>query len=350
MQKTFPLLPLFEQFIRDSTSGRRVKANGQRIKPQTVDNYRYTLKLLSAFSETTGFELRIRPVARMDQRKLKVEMNYWKRFYRLFSEYLYKARHCYDNYIGHVFKMIKVFFSYLSKDKLIQVGDFYRKFYIKKEEIPIIALMPEQLHFLISDREFDSSLNKVMKRTKDIFVFGCTVALRISDIFNVRFKDIHLSDGSYYLSARSLKTDVSTQVKLPSYVMEIVNRYRKGRSATSTIFPSVCRSQFNRHVRSLAEKAGWVDVVGKARLLRGKTTSVLVPLSRKAYRFCDLLSSHTMRRTAVTTMLMLGMPEHAVRKVSGHSSSSRAFYRYVGFSQRFMDQEIDKVHQKLVAG
>jgi integrase len=46
-------------------------------------------------------------------------------------------------------------------------------------------------------------------------------------------------------------------------------------------------------------------------------------------RFCDLMSSHMMRRTAITTMLILGMPEHMVRNVSGHTDNSGSFYRYV---------------------
>jgi len=57
-----------------------------------------------------------------------------------------------------------------------------------------------------------------------------------------------------------------------------------------------------------------------------------------------------MRRTAVTTMLILGMPEHLVRKVSGHSNNSRAFFRYVNYAQSFLDNEINKVHQKLELG
>jgi len=51
-----------------------------------------------------------------------------------------------------------------------------------------------------------------------------------------------------------------------------------------------------------------------------------------------------MRRTAITTMLILGMPEHVVRKISGHAADGKAFYRYVNFVQSYLDTEIDKVH------
>ncbi|QYS87063.1 hypothetical protein JJC03_03590 [Flavobacterium oreochromis] len=59
------------------------------------------------------------------------------------------------------------------------------------------------------------------------------------------------------------------------------------------------------------------------------------------------MSSHMMRRTAITTMLILGMPELLVRKISGHSHNSASFHRYVHYAQVYLDREIEKVHQKL---
>jgi integrase len=53
------------------------------------------------------------------------------------------------------------------------------------------------------------------------------------------------------------------------------------------------------------------------------------------------------RRTAITTHLILGMPEHLVRKISGHTSNSSSFNRYVHYAQVYVDREIDKVHSKL---
>lgn len=67
----------------------------------------------------------------------------------------------------------------------------------------------------------------------------------------------------------------------------------------------------------------------------------------KSYRFCDLVSTHTMRRTAITTLLVLGMPELLVRRISGHADNSISFYRYVHYAQQYQDQEIEKVYQQL---
>ena len=59
------------------------------------------------------------------------------------------------------------------------------------------------------------------------------------------------------------------------------------------------------------------------------------------------MSFHMMRRTAITTLLILGMPEHLVRKISGHSSTSNSFNRYAHYAQAYIDIEIDKVYSKL---
>jgi hypothetical protein len=56
-----------------------------------------------------------------------------------------------------------------------------------------------------------------------------------------------------------------------------------------------------------------------------------------------------MRRTAITTMLRLGMNEQAVRRISGHAAGSKEFYRYVAYSQTFLDTETDRIFDRLKA-
>ena len=46
-------------------------------------------------------------------------------------------------------------------------------------------------------------------------------------------------------------------------------------------------------------------------------------------------------------MLCLGMNEQIVRKISGHAPNSKEFYKYVSYSQNYLDKEIDEVYRKL---
>lgn len=349
MAKEYKLLPLFEDFIRDTLRGKRVKPNGDKIKPQTVVNYQQTLKLLQGYSQTRNIDLRIREVNKRSQREMRVELNYWKKFYRHFSIYLFKDRKCYDNYTGLVFKTLRSFFNYLKKDRLIDCGDFHKQFYVRHEDIPVITLLPHQLRFLIQDKEFQASLPKHLAETKDLFVFGCTVALRYSDLLNLRYRDIEDINGTYYLSVKTIKTETPVRVKLPEYASDIILSRRRKKLPSGKVFKKLAIPQVNDNIRKVMELAGWTHTTGKRRKQDGAYQEIRNknPEAGGGYRFCDLVSSHTMRRTAITTMLILGMPEHVVRKISGHSADGKAFYRYVNFVQSYLDTEIDKVHSWL---
>jgi integrase len=339
---------LYEKFIRDSWTGRRLQPNGKRISAGTVDNYRYTLLLLQRFCTARSFELRIRPVRKLPAREIIAERNFWKKFYQQFTAYLYDDCSYYDNYVGANLKNIRSFFNYLNKELSMGVGDFHKLFYVRKEEVAIFPLLPEELNYLIHDTDFENGLTPRMKEVKDFFVFGCTVALRFSDLAALKKTNIRMVNGQYYLSVRSKKTQTDTLIKLPSYAVAIIERYKKKKK----LLPSFNVVNLNKYIKQLLEQAGFVHPVQVTRNKRG------VPVEQKQQiascsafqsqlRFCDVATTHTMRRTAITTMLSLGMPEQVVRKISGHSASGKEFYRYVSWAQTYQDDETEKMFEKL---
>ncbi|WP_330444526.1 tyrosine-type recombinase/integrase [Flavobacterium sp. C4GT6] len=345
MKKLTPVISLFKQFIKDTENGKRLKKNGERIKPQSIQNYYYVLQNLIKFSTQTGFEVRICDATKLTKRELQSEKNYWKKFYLKFTGFLYDNG-CYDNYVGTNIKTIRVFFNYLKNDKDFNTGDFQRLFYVRKEEVDIFVLSPDQLKFLIHDREFEKSLTPSLKRIKDIFVFGCTTGLRFSDIFLLTNKNIENVDADWYLKVKSQKTKTFSYIKLPAYAVAIYNQY-KPQNNKAYVFGKISLFNFNKSLKTLGELAGFTAPVEVLREKQGKTKKMIKNGDASQKRFCDKMSSHMMRRTAITTLLILGMPEHLVRKISGHSAASNSFNRYVHYAQSYMDKEIEKVHSKL---
>ncbi len=343
MKKDLDFFNLFSTFITETKSGKRLKKDGTRIKSGTVQHYEVVKNELQRFQIQTGFIIRLRVHTRFNARELNSEATYWKRFYKKYSDYMYALGN-YDNYVGAHFKILRTFFNYLKNDKGLYIGDGHKAFYIRNENIPITVLTPEQLYFLIHNEEFDQSLPTYLKRTKDIFVFGCTVGLRFSDLMKLTKRNLEKSGKNIYLKTRSIKTAVDTKVKLPDYAVTIINKYKH----SNYLLPQICNNRLNLTVKELCLKAGWTDEIGKEREKKGIPKPVQLTNSvggkRNLHRFCDLVTTHTMRRTAITTMLSLGMPEIMVRNISGHSSNSKEFYKYVHYAQQFIDQEIDKVH------
>ena len=158
---------LYEKFIESSKRGRRLQPNGKRISPGTAENYHQTLLVLRRFSLEKKFILRIKPVHRLNNREMLAERNYWKKFYKQFTEYLYDECGYFDNYTGSLIKNLRIFFNYLNKELGLRVGEFHKLFFVRKEEIAIFPLLPEELNFVIHDKEFETGLAPRMREVKD---------------------------------------------------------------------------------------------------------------------------------------------------------------------------------------
>jgi len=339
----YNLFTLFDKFVKASQSGKRRQRNGKLVGPKTVYAYQNIRNSLLEFSIAYSFQLRIRPVLKLSKTKWVKEKKYWKKFYIQYHRFLI-GKGFSDNYIGFHFKNIKVFFSYLEQEFFQGIGQLCRSFYIPKDDIPVLVLLPEQLNFLITNIEFEQSLPPVLKKTKDIFVFGCTVALRFSDLIGLKKSNLVNTSSACYLRVVSKKTQTETQVKLPAYAIKIIER---NKAPNNYLLPRTSLANMNKNIKLLMELAGWTEDLAKLRSVAGKR--VEIKTNNRTARFCDQMSSHVMRRTAITTMLILGVPEQVVRKISGHAPASREFFRYVSFSKAFQDQQTDLMFERLIS-
>lgn len=345
--KDLDFLSEYSKFIKASKQGKRTKQNGERILMGSIKKLESTYHLLKNFSEAKDFLLKITVLKKNNKYETESQKIYCRKFYQKFTDYLYGDLECYDNYVGSVIKDVRTFFNYLTNEKNLQIGNYHKKFYIYKEDIEIITLQPEQLNFLIYDSVFESSLSPALMRVKDIFVVGCTVALRYSDLINLKPSNLEKENNQYYLKVQSKKTKIYTRIKLPDYAIEIFKKYGSNKKR---LLPQNNLVRFNLYLKQLSKLAGWTEEKIKTRQKRGVAQVIFKNKKKKInYRFYDHVSSHTMRRTAITTMLRLQMPENLVRKISGHAAGSKEFHKYVSISQNFLDSETDKVFSKLKA-
>lgn len=65
-------------------------------------------------------------------------------------------------------------------------------------------------------------------------------------------------------------------------------------------------------------------------------------------RFNEHITVHTMRRTAITTLLLMGLDETSVRRISGHAPGSKEFYRYVVVVQDFLNARVKEAYFRLL--
>lgn len=335
---------LFNQFILDTGRGHRMKPNGRLIRDSTINNYSVVKKVLCDFVEETDFRMKIYIACNLSKNETIEAKRYSQQFYMSLTNYFYR-KGFFDNYVGHVFKIIRAFYNYLLIERQMDVGSFHKKFYVFKEEIPIVVISPEQLNYLIYNKEFHASLDTKMRVVKDLFVFGCTVALRVGDLLNLQPYNLMVTENNHYLKVYSQKTNTPSFIKLPDYAIEIIKKYSKRQK---TLLPTFSISHFNKRLKKLAKYITNDEPMIKTRTRRGEQVVIYKNEKTKLhYNMADHITTHTMRRTAITTMLRLGMHEQAVRKISGHSPTSKEFYKYVAYTQDYMDRQIDKVFERL---
>lgn len=342
--KSIFLSDAFREFITASATGKRRMASGKKISTGVIQNYGYALQQLEAFEQKMGTQVRIVPLSRASAALLAREQRYWKKFFKGFCTFFYRDRAYFDNFVGNIFKILRTLFNYLNIEKAIPSGNFHRLFKVPQQQAMPVVMLPEQVHFLIHDTFFCETLPTMLKRTKDIVVFGCTTGLRISDLMALKQKNLVKDANETWLCVYTQKTNTRIMLPLPPYCIEILQKYRN--KSGSYLLPRLSNTNINLHMKEIGRLAGWTWTLPKFRTRGGKLVEIKTP-GGQSWKFYQHLTAHTMRRTAITTLLMLGVDETVVRRMSGHAPGSKEFFKYIAVAQGYMDNQVKTAFKRL---
>jgi len=310
-----------------------------------VTHYQQVRKSITHFEIHCKKQFDIQYVTTSSAARWQKEKRYWKGFMEDFLQYGRCIKHWSDNYISHNLQVIKAVFNYLAQVKGLPVGNFHKDFHLQAWQAPPQVIMPQRLQWLIENEAFRKKLTPCLEKVLDTLLIGCTVGLRFKDLMSLRPANLEILPGCTYLSATTTKTGTPVRIPLPAYAETILTKYR--RKTNKWLLPQLSNNQFNRQLKCLGKLAGWTEEVPKYRSINGRQTE-LKNKTGKTWRFYEHLAAHTMRRTAITTLLLMGVDEAVVRSLSGHAPASKEFYRYVAFVQGYLDKQVRRAHQLLM--
>ncbi len=344
-QKSISLQEAFSLFITASAKGKRTNAGGYHLHPKVVTHYHHVQKSIADFEATTQNPLAIQFVSASAAGKWQTQKRYWKRFLEDYQHYGRQTMQWSDNYIKLNITVIKSVFNFLAQAKGLPVGNFHKDFHLQSWQAPPLVIMPQRLQWLIANKAFRQSLAPCLLKVLDTVIIGCTVGLRFKDLMALRPVHLETTPGCTYLITTTSKTATPVRIPLPAYADIIIKKYY--RKTNKKLLPQLSNSQFNKQFKNLGKLAGWTEEVPKYRSMKGRKTE-LKNKAGKTWKFYEHLAAHTMRRTAITTLLLLGVEEAVVRTISGHTPASKEFYRYVAFVQGYLDKQVKKAHQLLI--
>lgn len=152
--------------------------------------------------------------------------------------------------------------------------------------------------FLYLDNMIDT-----MERARDIFIAGCLTGQRVSDYTRYSNDMIVVAGNIKFLKIKQVKTQKTVMIPLDKRVCHILDKYN-GK------MPDMCDNTLNSYLHIICEIMGWTWTPRIDNLHR-------TPKGR--YRFCDLVTSHTARRSFATNAYNAGIPLSSIIAITGHS-------------------------------
>lgn len=290
---TLTLSEYIVQYISECQSGVRFKKGGsQRLSPGYIRSLTTLLHTIQAYEKDRGLSVTLK----------EVNMNFQRDFVQW-----NKARGIRPNTINNRMSTLKTLMNRAYEEKLTTNNTFlHSEFVPRGETVDHIYLTPEHIEELIRFNIADAHLSNTAKvssleleQTRDAFLVGCLTGQRFSDFIRISMDMVVTLYGIPFISIVQTKTKKKVLIPLDKLVREILLKH--GGS-----LPQQSNARFNRNLRIVAEMMGWTQ-----RFMRGD--------SKEGPRFCDMIGSHTARRSFATNAYAANVPIRSIMAITGHS-------------------------------
>lgn len=320
------LTTYIERYIRDLVSGKRLKAGtSQRVSDDYARSFHGLITDIKAFEK---FRRKGRITLDEFSKKIHDEMLAW-----------YHQNEILPNTITGKFQRLHVVLSTAYEEKTTGNMAFCHSDFIPKGQIvDHIYLTPDQIQQML-DLDL-STPRKVMalvrkckfskeraekvrvltrgiqvekiEHVRDIFIIGCLTGQRISDYARISDEMLTQLDSTEFIKLEQVKTGKKVIIPMDTRVAEILKKY-------DGCPPKITDERMNDVLQLLGELLGWTYDAKLDETRLG---------AKRGTRFCDMISTHTARRSFATNAFIAGIPLSSIMAVTGHSSE-RNLRRYL---------------------
>ncbi|WP_020597258.1 site-specific integrase [Spirosoma panaciterrae] len=234
-------------------------------------------------------------------------------FYYDFTSYLMNDCGYFNNTVGKYIKTLKAVLNDAAEK------DFHQNFAYKKKGFK--TLNDEADNIYLNESEIDQMYNVYLAsqpkldRVRDMFVIGCWVGLRYSDMAVLKAAHFIEEEGSRYIKIRTQKMYNDVYIPLHPMVETILKKY-KGQ------LPRVLSNQkANQYLKDIAKLAKLNSPV----IINRKRGTERVS---ECFEKWQLVSTHAQRRSFATNLYLQGVPTITIRAITGHRTE-KAFLSYI---------------------
>lgn len=293
MKKEKYLSEFMDSFIGDMESGKRLKFRSScRVSDGYITNIRSAWVRLKEFEKQQGCSYRLD----------EVDMSFRRDFVGFLVRKGLKPNTIKTRMAAIHVAMREAYISGLTRNEGFSDPDFIPL----AESVDSVYLTNEQIISLknldltkwsgkIRGIKLYPQMLRVLEWTRDLFLVGCMTGQRFSDYSRINSSMVTLICGYKFIKLKQKKTGAEVIIPVERTFENILEKY-KGQ------MPHVALATFNRNMRILGEMMGWTHTPDGGN------------------RFCDMLSSHTARRSFATNAYQRGVPIKSIMAITGHRS------------------------------
>lgn len=312
-EQRMTLNKFIDTFLEEIQNGSRKTSRGTNYANGTIRAAKTALKQFKAFQKETKIEYDFNDID--------------MQFYYDFTAYLAKREYN-INSTGKIVKQLKTIMA-AAEAEGYHNSAIYKNNRFKGTRIDVdsIYLTKEELDAMMkADLE---GLEPAADLARDIFMIGVWTAQRISDYNNIQKDDIQTIKNRWiedipdpdnpgqtmpvirqneitYINIRQQKTGAKVSIPCRAELREILEKY-------NFEIPRLEDQTINRLIKQVARKAGITQPVSI------ETTKGGVK-KQESKEKCELVMSHTARRTGATLMYLAGVDIYDIMKITGHTT------------------------------
>jgi hypothetical protein len=306
-----------ERFVSEAKSGKRLATAGNSKKRYSYGSLRVLRGFMLSFNIFQGIE---------NEGIRKRKGNEWPKqpfkplnfdditidTYNDFVQFFY-SRNCGANYIGKHIKTFKTIMRAAREEGLHNNMEIERKaFKTISEPSESIYLNESEIESLF---KLDlSGSNKHLEVTRDVFLCGCYTAQRYSDYGHITKDNLKIYSGNKVIELIQAKTGEKCIIPVRPELDTILQRY-------NYTLPKTYEQKVNKEIKEIGELAKITNVINYEQNKGGLTVKTKV-------KKCELIKTHSARRSGCTNMYLAGIPVIDIMKVSGHKTE-KEFLKYI---------------------
>jgi integrase len=238
-----------------------------------------------------------------------------------------------QNTLNDKLKVLSAFFTWSRKKKYFKELPFEEYEYSSYVYADPVPLLPEEVDHLYSLTNIPENLIL----TCHLFCLQCYIGCRVGDFVTLRKENVQ-DDILMYIPSKTMEdTPVTIYVPLTERAMTLINRYAYPEGKLMPFFNINGKDGYNKKIKKLCTFAEL-----------NRSVVVINPLTRKSEtkQLCDVVSSHTARKTFINSNYMETQDPALISKMTGHAEGSKAFARYRNIDLDILRKQVNKAFEK----